>query len=145
MVPENGYVMINREWHSGDSITLVLDMPIERMVPHPAIRHDAGHIALQRGPIVYCLEEVDNGPRLANIAIPNDAALEARFDPNLFGGISLIAGEGVRIEPASWPDEIYQPQSVMEYVRTPFPFKAVPYYLWANRKPGEMRVWIRET
>jgi DUF1680 family protein len=141
---QNGYAVLHRQWQNGDSVTLVLDMPIERMAPHPEIRHDAGQIALQRGPLVYCLEEVDNGARLANIAIQGNVPLQVSFDAGLFGGISIISGEAVRIEPSSWPGEMYQPQSVVEYPRSPFQFKAIPYYLWANRDPGEMRVWIRE-
>ncbi|MBI5959316.1 MAG: hypothetical protein HY866_11310, partial [Chloroflexi bacterium] len=44
----------------------------------------------------------------------------------------------------SWPTEMYQPHTLVEYTRSPFQFKAIPYYLWANRAPGEMRVWMRE-
>jgi DUF1680 family protein len=144
MVPENGYVTIKRAWQNGDCVALMLDMPVERMTPHPDIRQDAGQIALQRGPVVYCLEEVDNGARLANLVIPHDAPLQAAFDADLFDGVSIITGPAVRIEPASWSGEMYQIKSAVEYTRSPFQFKAIPYYLWANRQPGEMRVWIRE-
>ncbi|MBL8121085.1 MAG: glycoside hydrolase family 127 protein, partial [Anaerolineae bacterium] len=68
-----GYVTIEREWANGDTVTLRLAMPVERMAPHPEIRQDAGCVALQRGPVVYCLEQVDNGPRLANVALPREA------------------------------------------------------------------------
>jgi hypothetical protein len=142
--PQNGYVVIDRLWQAGDSVTLTLDMPVERIAPHPEIRHDAGQIALQRGPVIYCLEEVDNGSRLANVAIPADASLQAHFDASLFDGISVISGDAVRIEPVSWPAGMYQAQSLVQVQRQSFQFKAVPYYLWANRQPGEMRVWIRE-
>jgi DUF1680 family protein len=143
--PINGYVHIEREWASGDSIQLVLSMPVERMTPHPEIRHDAGCIALQRGPIVYCLEEVDNGARLANVAIPREGALSVDFDNALFGGVSVIKGSAVRIEPSNWSGDLYQPQSVIAIQQTPFAFTAIPYCFWANRQPGEMRVWIRES
>jgi DUF1680 family protein len=142
--PTNGYLLIERIWHEGDTVTLVLDMPVERMIAHPDIREDAGRIALQRGPVVYCLEEVDNGARLANVAIPGDAALQASFDPDLFGGVSVISGEAVRLEPDAWPGEMYQPRAVVASTPSQFRFKAIPYALWANREPGEMRVWIRE-
>jgi len=144
IIPETGYVVIARQWTDGDSVTLTLAMPVERMVPHPDIRHDAGQIALQRGPIVYCLEEVDNGARLANVALPQDAALETRFDASLFGGVSVIHAEGVRIESMAWTGDIYLPHSAVNYQRSPAPITAIPYFLWANRAPGEMRVWIRE-
>lgn len=141
---ERGYAFIDRTWNSGDTVELTLSMPVERMVAHPNVRHDAGCIALQRGPIVYCLEEVDNGANLANLVIPRDAKLTAEFDSSLFGGISVITGEAVRAEPTEWSNGLYQPQSALEYTNEKMPFKAIPYSLWANREPGEMRVWIRE-
>ncbi len=91
-----GYIFIDREWSSGDEITLDLDMPVERVLPHPQIRHDAGNIALQRGPVVYCIEEVDNGDNLANVIIPPDARMITTFEPALFDGVSVINIEGQR-------------------------------------------------
>jgi len=144
--PQKGYLVMARQWQNGDTVTLTLDMPVERMTAHPDIRQDAGQVALQRGPVVYCLEEVDNGPRLANVIIPPGADLQAHFEPDLFGGVSVITGDAVRMEGdlSAWAGAIYQPESSVQQVRTPFRFKAIPYYLWANREPGEMRVWVRE-
>ena len=141
----NGYARLRRTWKSGDTVTLSLSMPVERIAPHPMIRQDAGCIALQRGPVIYCLEEVDNGPQLANVAIPRDARLTPEFDSALFGGVGAITGDAVRIEPANWPGGLYQPQSAIHYADTPLAFKAIPYCFWANREPGEMRVWMRES
>jgi uncharacterized protein len=141
----NGYAVISREWVSGDEVALRLTMPVERIAAHPHVRQDAGCIALQRGPVVYCLEEVDNGAQLANIALPRDARLTAGFDTTLFGGIGVITTDAVRIEPQQWPGGLYQPQSALGLVRSPLALKAIPYSFWANRDPGEMRVWIRES
>ncbi|HRL12867.1 MAG TPA: glycoside hydrolase family 127 protein [Aggregatilineales bacterium] len=141
---ERGYLHLERAWHDGDRVTLTLEMPVERMTPHPMIRHDAGQVALQRGPIVYCLEQVDNGPRLANVTLPPDAPLTTAFDENLLGGAAVIYGMAQRVEPGDWPGGLYQPGGAADLQRTPFAFRAIPYYLWANRDPGEMRVWIRE-
>jgi DUF1680 family protein len=141
----NGYVRLRRTWASGDEVTLSLAMPVERIAPHPLIRQDAGCIALQRGPVIYCLEEVDNGPHLANVALPRDARLTPEFDAGLFSGVGVITGGAVRLEPANWPGGLYQPQSTVKYADAPLTFKAIPYYLWANREPGEMRVWMRES
>jgi DUF1680 family protein len=55
-----------------------------------------------------------------------------------------VSGEAVRIEPANWSESLYQPQTGIEYTHSPLALKAVPYCFWANRQPGEMRVWIRE-
>jgi DUF1680 family protein len=142
--PERGYLLVEREWQRGDVVTLVLAMPVERIVAHPRIRQDAGCVALQRGPVVYCLEAVDNGVGLAHVTLPRTSALAYAFDDNLFGGVGTIRGEAVRLEPAAWVGEPYQPESQQQVTPTPFTFRAIPYCFWANRAPGEMRVWIRE-
>jgi DUF1680 family protein len=139
-----GYVHLERQWTDGDTVELVLSMPVERMSPHPEIRHDAGCVALQRGPVVYCLEEVDNGPRLANVAIPNDSSLSVEHDAALFDGIAVIKGDALRIEAEAWAGDLYQPKALVEQKETAFTFTAIPYCFWANRQIGEMRVWIRE-
>lgn len=141
----NGYAQINRQWNSGDSVGLSLAMPVERIAAHPNVRHDAGCIALQRGPVIYCLEEADNGANLANVSIPRNTPLSAEFDANLFGGMSVITGQAIRNEPVEWSNGLYAPQSSLKYDNTPISFKAIPYAFWANREPGEMRVWIRES
>ncbi len=140
-----GYARLQRTWASGDVVRLALDMPVERILPHPDIRQDAGQIALQRGPVIYCLEEADNGSHLANVAIPAGGTLKAEFDAALFGGVGVITGDAVRSEPAQWGSGLYQAESQTQMNNTPFTFRAIPYFLWANREPGEMRVWVRES
>ena len=142
---EQGYVILARQWSDGDTVELTLEMPVERIMPHPNIRQAAGQIALQRGPLVYCLEEVDNGPRLANVCLPPSSELEVSFDSELFGGVTVITGQAIRVEPAEESNALYRHHSRADYERKAFTFKAVPYYLWANRDPGEMRVWIRSS
>ena len=142
--PQRGYVRLAREWRAGDVVELTLAMPVERVMPHPDIRQAAGQVALQRGPLLYCLEEADNGPRLANVIIPADAVLEAAFDGDLFAGTAVIRGAAVRSEPAAESAALYRHHSqTAQQQQSAFVFKAIPYYLWANREPGEMRVWIR--
>jgi DUF1680 family protein len=140
---ENGYIVLSREWADGDTVVLNLEMPVERMLPHPLIREDAGQIALQRGPIVYCLEQADNGPQLANVIIPGESGLTAEKRADLLGGIVAITGSAIRVEPTEWGDQLYKPQNEAHLKETPFVFTAIPYFLWANREPGEMRVWMR--
>lgn len=141
---QKGYAVIERQWSEGDTVELSLAMPVERIAAHPNVRHDAGCIALQRGPIVYCVEEVDNGANLANLVIPRSAQLTGSVDSSLFGGVGVITGEALRSEPTQWAGGLYQPQRDLQYSSEPVPFKAIPYSLWANREPGEMRVWLRE-
>ncbi|MBX3062212.1 MAG: glycoside hydrolase family 127 protein [Anaerolineae bacterium] len=142
LTPERGYAVIQREWRQGDTVMLLLAMPIERMVSHPQIRQDAGRIALQRGPIVYCVEEADNGAALATLALPFGSPLTYEFDAHLFGGVGTITGEALRLDPAQWQDQPYQSESAHEIARTPVALKAIPYCFWANRQAGEMRVWL---
>jgi DUF1680 family protein len=101
---------------------------------------DCGKVALQRGPIVYCLEEVDNGKDLCDIALPRTSALKVRFDKKL-GGAAVLVGRGQRRAKSAWGEALYRPASSRTTSAT---IKAVPYCLWNNRGAGEMLVWIRE-
>jgi len=136
-----GYAYIKRIWKKGDRVDLALPMPVERIAAHPHVRMNAGRVALQRGPVVYCLEEVDNGPDLAAIVLPSDAKLKARFQPDLLEGVTVITGRAARRTLADPRGGLYQPASPRSKSLTN---KAVPYFAWCNRKPGEMRVWIRQ-
>jgi DUF1680 family protein len=141
-ITERGYARIDREWQPGDRVELTLAMPVERIEAHPRVRQNAGRVALQRGPVVYCLEEVDNGPDMASVVLPRDAKLSAAFDSDLLGGVAAITGTALRAVSHGWEGVLYRPAAPVE--TEPFTFKAIPYCLWANREPGEMRVWIRE-
>jgi DUF1680 family protein len=134
----DGYLLLRRKWHPGDTVALSLPMPIERMRADPRVAADAGCVALQRGPLVYCLEQADNGPDLAALSLPRDAILRERFDPALLGGCVVIEGEGLRAQPGAALYSAEPPRTIAA------PLRAVPYALWANRGEGEMRVWIRE-
>jgi len=136
-----GYVHLRRKWRPGDRIELALAMPVERIESRPEIRSNCGQVALQRGPVVYCLEQVDNGPDLADIALPRAAKLTAQWKPRLLGGCVTIQGQALRRDSREWDDALYQP-ATGKHKRVPV--QAVPYCVWNNRKPGEMRVWIRE-
>jgi DUF1680 family protein len=116
----DGYVRITRNWKRGDTIHLTLPMPARRIVAHAGVKDDEGRVALQRGPLVYAVEAIDNGGRVLDLVIPRDAALRSRFRADLLDGVEVITGEGSR------------------------PCVAVPYYAWNNRGQGEMAVWIRE-
>jgi len=139
-VTRKGYAVLRRVWERGDRIELVLPMPVERIEAHPAVRMDCGKVALQRGPIVYCLEELDNGPHLADIFLPRSSKLTAEYRPKLLGGVVVIRGKAKRRETTGWRDRLYSPERTK--TRT-VDILAVPYCVWANRKPGEMIVWIR--
>ncbi|MDB6167258.1 MAG: AraN-like protein [Verrucomicrobia bacterium] len=134
----SGYLVLDRLWQAGDQIVLTLPMPVERMRADPRVSAVAGRVALQRGPLVYCLEEADHGANLAAVRLPKDAELTTRFDDALLGGCVVIEGRATRLQPGRALYDAGETQSVG------LPFRAVPYGLWANRGEGEMRVWLHE-
>jgi hypothetical protein len=136
-----GYVRIKRIWRNKDKVELLLPIPVERVRANPNVRATAGKVAICRGPIVYCLEEVDNGPNLAQIALPKEAKLTVEFEDQTLGGVAVIRGVGLRSEGSSWGDDLYNSAECEE---RKIPIRAVPYYTWGNRGLGEMAVWIRE-
>jgi DUF1680 family protein len=140
-VSTKGYARIRRLWQPGDHVTLQLPMPVEIVETHPRVRMNVGRVALQRGPLVYCLEEVDNGPDLADIAVRRDTPFDAKMASDLLGGVTILIGVGERRAVQSWGEDLYRAEaSPVE----PWPIVAVPYYAWCNRKPGEMSVWLRQ-
>jgi DUF1680 family protein len=138
---QRGYAVLHRTWQPGDRIELRLPMPIERLYAHPKVRQDAGRVALQRGPLLYCLEQVDNGPDLNALVLPRQARLEAAFRPGLLGGVTVITGEARRDQTGDWGEALYRTQPPASAA---VPFTAIPYYAWANRGPGELLVWLRD-
>ncbi|GIO88157.1 hypothetical protein J25TS5_50890 [Paenibacillus faecis] len=138
----NGYVRIEREWAAGDVVELDLEMPVQRIYSHPLVRANAGKVALQRGPLVYCLEEADNGANLHEIVLPREAELTAVREEQLLGGVVTVRAEAEKLREEDWTNGLYSPEAVPG--TKPHPVKFIPYYAWANRGEGEMTVWVRE-
>ncbi|WP_037283622.1 glycoside hydrolase family 127 protein [Rubellimicrobium mesophilum] len=137
----DGYVRIEREWQPGDRIDLSLPLEPRLLRAHPAVRQDAGRVALMRGPLVYCLEGADNGVGLNSILLGSGAG-EARTAnlPDLGGAVVLdLPVQRERAE--AWGDDLYAEK---ERATEPDTARLVPYHLWDNRQPGEMLVWVRE-
>jgi DUF1680 family protein len=139
---ERNYVRIERTWQKGDTVRVDLEMPVERIYANPAVSEDAGRVALKRGPLVYCLEAVDNSVPLHRIALPRDSRLDARFETDLLGGVAVITGDAVATDAATWENRLYGPVSPKTL---PYVLAAIPYYAWNHRAPGAMQVWLRET
>jgi DUF1680 family protein len=135
-----GYAHIMRQWQPGESVVLELSMPAERVYAHPLIREDAGSVALQRGPLVYCLEAVDNINSLHELLLPEDATLTSHFEPALLNGVTVITAQGLRTETSDWDGLLYRTTPPLYHTQ---PLTAIPYYVWDQRAAGEMRVWLR--
>ena len=119
-----------------------LAMPVERIISHPEIRQTAGQIALQRGPIVYCLEEADNGKYLNDLLLPAEAQFSIKTTKDgIFKDIPLIKGTASRRKANEWGSQLYQTTAGS---REEVTLTAVPYFMWANREAGEMLIWIRK-
>ncbi|HET6486329.1 MAG TPA: beta-L-arabinofuranosidase domain-containing protein [Spirochaetia bacterium] len=145
----DGYARVRRRWSAGDTVELTLPLTIQRMRADPRVAGNRGRVAIQRGPIVYCLEEADNGDNLAGIRLPQDAVLEASHRGDLLGGVTVIrttglsdAGERGAAGSTTTDGELYSNRGAPRADRKELTF--VPYYAWANRTPGEMVVWVRE-
>jgi len=142
-VENNGYVYINKNWIEGDVLELNLDMPVELVYANPNVRENIGKVAVMRGPVVYCLEEADNGKDLHRIAISDQSDFKYRYEPDLLGGVVTLTCDGFEISVESWNEEcLYMMNAKKEYKERTL--KWIPYYTWANRGVGEMRVWIHE-
>jgi uncharacterized protein len=137
----DGYAYIHRQWQKEDQIELYFNMEVRRLYAHPEVRANAGKTVLQRGPFVYCFEEADNGKTMGSIMLPAEAQLTDKFDPSILDGVVTIEACAVAEEKSDWGHTLYRTQ---QKILTEKQIKAIPYYAWGNREPGEMSVWIRE-
>ena len=139
--PEKGYVTLARTWQAGDAVELELAMPVRLVRAHPRVRDDAGKLAVMRGPLVYCAEQVDNGARLEELRVDPRADFQAEFCPYLLGGVVRIEAPGERVSEDGWDGLLYVDDA--EYALDDAELVFVPYYAWGNRGLGEMSVWLR--
>ena len=134
---EKGYAVLHRTWSSGDAVELVLDMPVEKTVSHPGVLMNQGRLALQRGPLVYCVEDANHKTDVFNLVLPGDAKMSPRWEQNLQGGITVVEGKGLVRTPS---DNLYSRAGDAAFAEADL--LAVPYYAWDNQAPGAMTVWL---
>jgi DUF1680 family protein len=132
---QNGYAVLNKKWNNNDVITVQLPMAVRRVVANEKVKNDIGKVALQRGPLMYCAEWVDNNGKASNIVVPDNATFSTEYRAGLLNGVVVIKGE----VPAVKVDDNGENVTTIKQS-----FTAIPYYAWANRGKGEMQVWFPE-
>ncbi len=133
---DKGYVTLERSWNRGDTIELILPMPVRRVIANEKVAADQGRVALQRGPIVYAAEWPDNpGGYVRNLLLPDSAKLTAEFKPALLNGVEVVKSKAISLT--------YDAQGQVQ--KKEQDFTTIPYYAWANRGQGQMAVWIAAT
>jgi DUF1680 family protein len=118
---DKGFAVIDREWTKGDVIELQLPMPVRRVLSHENVQANHGKIAIERGPIVYCAEGIDNGGHALNLEISDQTEFSHQYQPELLDGVTVIKGIDSKTGKA---------------------LKMIPYYAWSHRGVGEMAVWV---
>lgn len=136
----NDYFTINRLWRNGDNIILNMDLPIRLEMAHP-YTSNTGKVAIIYGPLVYCLEQNDNTVDIFDIILPINAKFKIEREENVLNGAISISTQAYKMDMKIWKDKLYR-----EYMSNnkleKVDIKAIPYFLWGNRKPGKMLVWI---
>jgi len=123
---KKGYASLERKWHAGETVDLVLPMAVKLVQANENVDENFGKASIERGPIVYCAEAVDNFGKVLNLALNANVELQADFHESLLNGVVVIFGEAQRLD----------------HEGTRQQFRAVPYYAWGHRSVGEMAVWL---
>ena len=134
---ESDYKTFAGPWKSGSKIELELKMPIKRLIANPGAKEVAGRAVIQRGPLIYALEQIDHKDNVLDMVLPTDAPLKPEFDKNLLGGVTVLKGNAQIAPEFDWRNQLYTQPPTREV-----PIKAIPYYAWDNREPGQMVVWL---
>ncbi len=151
-VPRGGtYLQLERTWKSQDKVLLEMDMPPALMACDTRVEGTRDSVALQRGPLVYCLEEADHPGidvrlvRLVHDPTDPSGGFRAEYREGMLGGITVLLGQGaVPVDPGNL-GPLYRPANrAQEVKRRPVSLQAIPYYAWANRGPGSMTVWMQK-
>ncbi|MCE5184871.1 MAG: glycoside hydrolase family 127 protein [Planctomycetaceae bacterium] len=136
------YFAMRRVWKTGDRITLTIPMQAQWIEGNPLVEETRGQAAVQRGPIVYCLESPDLPPdvRLEDVAVRPSDKLQARYAKDLLAGVTTLHAKGYRIDGQPWDQRLYRPVSTK--AARQIDIRLIPYYAWDNRGHSEMSVWL---
>lgn len=130
---ENGYAVIIRAWKKGDIITINTPMEVRTINSRAELKQNNKRIALQYGPMVYCIEGPDNNGKAWNFIVPEQPRFTVKYEPELLGGVNTIMVDAKIIQAAE------NGKTISSVVK---PVKAIPYFSWNNRGAGEMQVWL---
>jgi len=133
---DDGYAVIDRVWEKGDKVEYLLPMNIKRVTANEKVVADKGLVALERGPILFCLEDKDNAFNVHNFILPDQAKLKLIFNKDIFSGTYTIQGEGISVNPSADRLSLSTEKII---------FTAIPYNVWDNRGGASMRVWVPRT
>ncbi|BDI32798.1 hypothetical protein CCAX7_48490 [Capsulimonas corticalis] len=134
-----GYARIERTWRAGDSVEMNLPMPARRLKADPRIAADVGRVALMCGPIVYCLEGLDNGGHVESLVLAPSSVIRAEHRPDLLGGVTVLRGDA-HVARARMTAAHPEGEPAAEAAT----FTALPFYTNTNREPTHMAVWIAD-
>jgi DUF1680 family protein len=132
---ENGYAVIERKWKKNDEVNIEFPMTTHMVIASEKVEEDVNKLAVERGPVVYCAEWVDNNGLVSNLIVPESTTLTTHAAPALFDGVTLVDGNvpAVLIE-----DKGIRVETKLRKMTL------IPYYAWAHRGIGEMAVWLPE-
>ena len=135
---DGSYWRFEREWKTGDTLRIVIPMRAFNLQSHPNVTSNRGQIALQRGPLIYCVEQADNEKPVSEIGLLKYVELSSKWSPELLGGVVTLSGSGIWRDHSNLSlhdrdNEASRPE--------PIQITAIPYYAWANREAGAMRIW----
>lgn len=132
-----GYAVVDRVWKQGDLVTIHMDMPVRRVQANEKVDYDKGLLSIERGPVVYALESIDqNKEFIFDVVIPRDSKIQSHYEKDFLNGVVVLEGNAV---------EVTVNADTKELTETSVPFKAIPYCTWNNRGYGQIAVWIPES
>jgi hypothetical protein len=141
-VRPSDYATVTRRWSPGDTVRLDLPMDVVLVEAHPLVEETRDHVAVMRGPVVYCLESADlpESVNLQNVRLPRRPVWQVRHDPDLLRGVTVLETEGAIVPKAGRSSSLYR--RLPEGSPEPVKLRLIPYYAWANRGQGDMTVWV---
>ncbi len=132
-VADKGYAVLKKSWKNGDVIEVKLPMEIQKVASNENVRDNIGKLAIQRGPLMYCAEGIDNNGKTSNILLPGNSSFTFNNEPGLLNGVISLEAKLPVVSIDESKNEIYTTQQNI---------KLIPYYSWANRGKSEMNVWF---